>query len=131
MSISEASILRELQLKTIEDGKRIHIYRMSKNGLVVEECLANVHPSVCDKDCFTVDNLTAGRFDKDGKLSGVLTIARYSGDVYSRGGHDSVWFVKADKRKAKKALRAFYKERMAAYADRIASINEKLNSLKR
>lgn len=130
MSISEASILKELQLKTVEDGTRIYVYRMRKSGLVIEECLANVHPSVCDPDYFTVDNLRAGRFDENGKLSGVLTIARYSGDVYSHGGHDSVWFVKANKRKAKKALRAFYKERLNDCGDRIARINEKLDLLK-
>lgn len=130
MSRSEASILKELRLESVEKGKYIYVYRIHKGEFTIEKCLANVAVYIFDEDDSRATVNKAGRFDENGKLFDVYTIDRYSGAVYSRGGCDLVWFTKANKRKAKKALRDFYKERITYYEDMVNRTNEKLELVK-
>lgn len=133
--MSHNSTLKQLNLKNVEDGDYIYVYRIYKNEFTTEKCLARVTLPNPDDPTHKYADISksrgyAGRFNKDNELCGYYSLGWYEGCVHSRGGCDSVWFTKADKRKAKKLLRKLYKERIAKTEAKLDRFNDILGLLK-
>lgn len=134
-TMSQNCALKKLNLKNAEDGDYIYVYRIYKNEFTAEKCLAKVTmPNPDDPTSKHADISKsrgyAGRFNEDNELCGCYSLEWYEGCVRSRGGCDSIWFTKADKRKAKKLLRKLYKERIAKAEANLIRLNDIFDLLK-
>lgn len=105
-------VLQHIGLDSIEEGTKIYIYRVSRGKLSCEEGVANVVNG-------EINEFRCGRYDKNGKLTIATKVAQMEGVVYSTGASDTVWFLKPNKRKAKKLLREIFEERLAIYQTRL------------
>ncbi len=127
----QATVLKYLNLKSVEDGTYIYLYRIYKDEFSMEKCLSNTKDErLKDKADICAAFGRVGRFDENGELFDKYNVAFYEGEIYSRGGVISIWFSKPDKRKAKKVLRKFYKERIATTEAKLARYNKHLELLK-
>lgn len=115
--MTSKAILSSMRLDSIEEGTVIYIYRIYHGKFICEKGLANIKHR-------ELQNYLCGRYDKEGNLSGSYKVYGMEGAVYSRGGNDTVWFLKPNKRKAKKVLRDLYVKRYEKYQSRANRISK-------
>ena len=117
------AILDSMIADSIDECTEVYLYRIYKDKFVEEKALINML-----REKFAVNGV-CGRFDNEGNLSKFSRIHEYEGYVYSNGGTDAVWFLKASKRKAKKAIKEAYIkriERAQRYLDRYNKVMKEL-----
>ena len=124
MSTSKA-ILDSMHVNSIDECTEVYLYRIYKDKFVEEKALINKRQAGAG---FAINGI-CGRFDDEGNLSKFSRIHTCEGRVYSNGGTDTVWFLKASKRKAKKAIKETYIkriERAQKYLDRYNKVMKEL-----
>lgn len=117
------AILDSMIADSIDECTEVYLYRIYKDKFVEEKVLINML-----REKFAVNGV-CGRFDNEGNLSKFSRIHEYEGHVYSNGGTDAVWFLKASKRKAKKTIKEAYLkriERAQRYLDRYNKVMKEL-----
>lgn len=122
MSTAKA-ILDSMHVDSIDECTEVYLYRIYKDKFVEEKALINKRQAG-----FSLNGI-CGRFDDEGNLSKFSRIHVREGQVYSNGGTDAVWFFKANKRKAKKAIKEAYIkriERAQKYLDRYNKVMKEL-----
>lgn len=127
MSTAKA-ILDSMHVDSIDECTEVYLYRIYKDKFVEEKAFINLKKDSQVKPAFAFNRI-CGRIDDEGNLSKFSRIHALEGHVYSNGGTDSVWFLKASKRKAKKAIKEAYLkriERAQKYLDRYNRVMKEL-----
>lgn len=117
------AILDSMHADSINECTEVYLYRIYKDKFIEEKALIN------KRQVGSALNGVCGRFDEEGNLSKFSRIHACEGQVYSNGGTDAVWFLKASKRKAKKAIKEAYLkriERAQKYLDRYNKVMKEL-----
>lgn len=117
------AILDSMHADSIDECTEVYLYRIYKDKFVEEKAFINKRQSG------SAFNGICGRFDEEGNFSKFSRIHACEGQVYSNGGTDAVWFLKASKRKAKKAIKEAYLkriERAQKYLDRYNKVMKEL-----
>lgn len=120
---STKTILTCMNANTIDECTKIHLYRVYKGQFTDEIAYINYKNG-------KAEGSFCGRFDKDGNMKKRSRIANVEGVVFSNAGNDTVWFVKANKSKAKRILKNTYTERIEYVEHRLEKYNRIIKELK-
>lgn len=108
---TQKSILGFMGLDSIEEGTKVYIYRVYHGEFISEEGLANVKNR-------EIQNYLCGRYNEEGVLTSTCKVHPIEGEAWSSGGSYTIWFFKANKRKAKKVFRKKITALRDSYQDR-------------